>query len=142
MPDIESKEFWDLRDLAELAIECRDVLDPENEPDTYDEDERQEAREILVKLSKLASDLNEQSDATDGDSVSEALDAAMGAYGPTLLSEDYFPEYAKEFVSDCGYISDDLPELIANNIDWAGIAEDMRHDFTCISFDGGDWYIR
>lgn len=142
MPAIENKDFWDLRDLAELAEECRDVLDPENEPDTYDDEERQEAREVLVKLSKLADDLNQANDETDGDSVSEALNDAMGYYGPTLLSEDYFPEYVKEFVSDCGYIPAELPGFIANNIDWDGVAEDMKQDFTSVTFDGEDWYIR
>lgn len=139
MPSIENKDFWDLRDLAELAEECRDVLDPEMESD---EDEMQEAREVLVELSKLSGDLNQESDATDGDSVSEALNDAMGYYGPTLISEDYFPDYAEEFVTDCGYISDDMPEMIRNNIDWSGIAEDMKVDYTCVTFDGSDWYIR
>lgn len=142
MPSIENKDFWDLRDLAELAEECRDVLDPENEPDTYDDDERQEAREVLAKLSKLADDLNQANDETDGDSVAEALNDAMGYYGPTLLSESYFPDYVKEFVSDCGYIPSELPEFIANNIDWDGVADDMKQDFTSVTFDGEDWYIR
>lgn len=142
MPSIENKDFWDLRDLAELAEECRDVLDPDNEPDTYDDEERQEAVEVLAKLSGLAGDLNQSSDPLDGDSVAEALNDAMGYYGPTLISEDHFPDYAEEYVNDCGYISEDLPELIRNNIDFAGIANDMKSDFTCVTFDGSDWYIR
>lgn len=142
MPTIEYKDFWDLRDLAELAEECRDVLDPENEPDTYDDEERQEAREVLVKLSKLADDLNQESDETDGDSVAGALNEAMNQLGPTLISEDYFPEYVREFVEDCGYIPSDLPGFISNNIDWDGVAEDMKVDYTCVNFDGEDWYIR
>jgi hypothetical protein len=142
MPAIENKDFWDLRDLASLAEECRDVLDPENEPDTYDDDERQEARETLVKLSGLAADLNQENDETDGDSVSEALNDAMGYYGPTLMSEDYFPSYVQEFVTDCGYLPDNLPSFIASNIDWDGVADDMKQDFTSVTFDGEDWYIR
>lgn len=139
MPSIENKDFWDLRDLAELAEECRDILDPESEEDA---DERQEALEVLAKLSGLADDLNQSNDATDGDSVSEALNDAMGYYGPTLVSESYWEDYAQETVHDFGYISEDLPELIRNNIDWSGIAEDMKVDYTCVTFDGGDWYIR
>jgi hypothetical protein len=140
MATIENKDFWDLRDLAELAEECRDVLDPEAEG--YDDEERQEAREVLAKLSKLAEDLNQENDATDGDSVAEALNDATGYYGPTLLSEDYFPDYVKEFVSDCGYIPDNLPSFISSNIDWDGVADDMKQDFTSVTFDGEDWYIR
>lgn len=142
MPSIENKDFWDLRDLADLAEECRDVLDPDNEPDTYDDEERQEAVEVLAKLSKLADDLNQESDETDGDSVSEALNDAMGVYGPTLISEDHFPDYVQEFVTDSGYIPEDLPAFISNNIDWDGVADDMKSDYTCVSFDGEDWYIR
>lgn len=139
MPSIENKDFWDLRDLAELAEECRDILDPEMDSD---DEEMQEALEVLTKLSKLSGDLNQESDATDGDSVSEALNDAMGYYGPTLISESYWEDYAKETVIEFGYISDDMPEMIRNNIDWSGIAEDMKVDYTCVTFDGSDWYIR
>lgn len=138
MPEIESKEFWDLRDLGKLAIECGDILEDEDE----DADEKQDAREVLAKLAGLAGDLNQDCDAEDGESVRDALEAAMGWYGPTLVSEGHFTDYIKEFVTDCGYIQDDLPAFIANNIDWDGVADDCKVDYTSVTFDGEDWYIR
>ncbi len=139
MPTIENKDFWDLRDLAELARECAtEIEDPEN----YDEDERQESSETLAKLASLAEDLNQSCDAEDGESVADALDAAMNNLGPTLVSEDHFTDYIKEFVSDCGYIPSELPSFLENNIDWNGVADDLKVDYTSVTFDGEDWYIR
>jgi Antirestriction protein (ArdA) len=57
-------------------------------------------------------------------------------YGVTLIEEADFEDYCQEFVEDCGYISKDMPQLIKNNIDWSGIAEDMKQDYTEVEFRG------
>jgi hypothetical protein len=138
MPTIESKDFWDLRDLAQLATDCGDIL----EDDEEDADEKQEATETLAKLSELAGDLGHANNPEDAESVAEALEAAMNSYGPTLVSENYFTDYIREFVSDCGYIPSDIPSFLENNIDWNGVADDLKVDYTCVTFDSEDWYIR
>ena len=61
-------------------------------------------------------------------------------YGVTLIDEDDFEDYCQEFVEDCGYISKDTPQLIKNNIDWSGIADDMKQDYTEVDF-RGDTYL-
>lgn len=57
-------------------------------------------------------------------------------YGVTLISEDDFEEYCENFIDDCGYISKDTPGLIRNNIDWSGIADDMKQYYTEVEFRG------
>lgn len=139
MASIEAKDFWDLRDLADLARECGAEIE---DVESYDDDERQESTETLAKLAKLAEDLNQSCDTEDADSVAEALDAAMNNYGPTLISEDHFVDAMKQDMEDFGYISSDVPWFITNNIDWDGVADDLKSDYTSVTFDGEDYYIR
>jgi predicted nuclease with TOPRIM domain len=64
------------------------------------------------------------------------------SYGVTLIEEDDFEEYCEDFVKDCGYIRDDTPQLIQNNIDWSGIADDMKQDYLEVSFRGNNYLFR
>ena len=63
-------------------------------------------------------------------------------HGETIISKNYFEEYCKDFVKDCDYISKDTPLLIQNNIDWAGIADDMKQDYMTATYEGVDYYMR
>lgn len=63
-------------------------------------------------------------------------------YGTALIEEYEFEDYCQEFVGDCGYISKDTPQLIKNNIDWSGIADDMRQDYSEVNFRGETYLFR
>ena len=63
-------------------------------------------------------------------------------FGTTLISEYDFQEYCEEFVRDCGYLSRDTPALIENNIDWSGIADDMRIDYSEVEYQGTTYLFR
>jgi hypothetical protein len=63
-------------------------------------------------------------------------------HGETLIAEDYFEEYAKELTKDCGYIPDNLPSYIENNIDWEGVADDLKLDYTEAYFEGIAYLMR
>lgn len=62
--------------------------------------------------------------------------------GVTLIEERDFEEYCEDFMRDCGYIPRDLPSIIENNINWSGIADDMRHDYTEVEYDGRVYLFR
>jgi len=62
--------------------------------------------------------------------------------GTTLIKEYDFEEYCEEFVRDCGYLSRDTPALIENNIDWSGIADDMRIDYSEVEYQGTTYLFR
>lgn len=124
-------------DVAELATECGDILEDEDE----DADEKQDATEVLGKLAKLAEDLGQSNDGTAED-VAGQLENAMNQLGPTLVSESYFEEYIKEYVSDCGYLPSEVPWWLEQAINWSQVAETLKQDYTEVSFDGEDWYIR
>jgi hypothetical protein len=139
MATIESKDFWDLRDLAELARDCGIEIES---PEDYDAEDIQDSKDTLKALASLAEDLNQSCDEEDADSVAEALEAAMNVYGPTLISEDHFEEAMKQDVKELGYLPDEMPWWLENAIDWSQVAESLQQDYTSVSFDGADWYIR
>ena len=64
------------------------------------------------------------------------------SFGETLIDEDDFEEYCQEFIEDCGYISKDMPMIISNNIDWTGIADDMKQDYSEIEYQGNTYLYR
>lgn len=60
--------------------------------------------------------------------------------GVTLIHEDYFEAYVEELVTDCGYLSTDLPDFI--KIDWAETADNIRVDYSSVTLNGNDYWVR
>ena len=63
-------------------------------------------------------------------------------HGESIISEDYFTEYSKELCNDAGYVPDNLPTFIENNIDWSGVADDLRVDYTTTDYQGQTYLMR
>lgn len=66
-------------------------------------------------------------------------------YPVTLINSEYFTEYAKELVEDCGYISrgdkeKELPWWIS--IDWDDTANNIKVDYTTIDIEDETYYYR
>jgi hypothetical protein len=61
-------------------------------------------------------------------------------YGETLIRHDYWRTYVQELLEDCGDIPANIPHYI--EIDWQATARNIAVDYTTISFDGVDYYIR
>lgn len=62
--------------------------------------------------------------------------------GVYLIDEDDFQEYCEELVSDIGDLPKDLPSYISNNIDWSGVADDLRQDYSEVEFRGTTYLYR
>ena len=63
-------------------------------------------------------------------------------YGTTLIDEDDFTDYCEELVEDIGDLPRDLPSYIKNNIDWEGVAEDLKADYSEVDFRGTTYLYR
>jgi len=70
-------------------------------------------------------------------------------YPITLINSDYFTDYTKELVEDCGYINrpkgkgrdeDALPWWI--EVDWEQTADNVKIDYTTIDIEDGTFYYR
>lgn len=66
--------------------------------------------------------------------------AADWEYGEILIRDDYFTDYAREMLEDCGTIPRDLPSWV--EIDWEATARNVRIDYTAVDFDGVTYWIR
>lgn len=108
------------------VIDSRDIIEriEELEEEEEDFDENSEELEALKSL------------------ASEAEGCGDWGYGEALIRESYFSEYCEELCKDIGDIPKDLPYYIANNIDWDGVASDLKADYTEVDFDGVTYCIR
>ncbi len=65
-------------------------------------------------------------------------------FNETLISEDYFPKYAKEYAEDMGFINTRGFAGITwplTCIDWDVAADELKEDFTEIDYHGHTYYI-
>lgn len=63
-------------------------------------------------------------------------------YGCTLIDEYDFEIYAKDLVIDCGDLPQNLPSYIENNIDWSGVADDLKQDYSEVEYQGTKYLFR
>ena len=61
-------------------------------------------------------------------------------YPITLVSHDYFVDYAQDLVVDCGYIPNNLPSWIA--IDWEKTADAVKDDYSRVTVGTNDYWYR
>ena len=63
-------------------------------------------------------------------------------WGTGIIHEDYFEDYCKELVIDIGDLPKNLPTYIEDNIDWSGVADDLKVDYSEAEYDGDTYYFR
>jgi hypothetical protein len=106
-------------------------------PDTFEE------IEFLAEeaFTMTCEDITNEYDAIE-DFCNELESYGDFEYGEAIISENYFTEYAEELTKDCGYLPDNLPSFIADNIDWKGVADDLKVDYTEADYEGTTYYMR
>lgn len=62
-------------------------------------------------------------------------------HGETMIPVDDFEDYAKELAWDLGAIDGDAKWPL-NHIDWEAAAEALAQDYTIVSYQGDDYYVR
>ena len=120
-----------LNDFLEVFPQYEDMTDT-FEDIRLDEEEIESWRDNWQTELEVIEDINE-------------LENSVGSewsYGVTLIDEDDFQDYCEELVSDIGDLPKDLPSYISNNIDWEGIAEDLKVDYSEVEFRGTTYLFR
>ena len=117
-----SREISNSDDL----IDSRDVIERIDELEAMDEREDWEEDE-LTALRALAAEGQDY--------------AADWKYGAALIRDSYFEDYAQQTAEDLGAISRDAAWPL-NHIDWNAAAEELKIDYSSISFDGVDYWVR
>jgi hypothetical protein len=119
-----SADTLDSRDIIARIEELRGEREASGDPEQWDAENMQEATELHA-LEMLQD---------------EAEGYADWHHGEILIRDDYFTEYARELLDDCGMIPRDLPSWI--KIDWEATARNIRTDYTAVDFDGVTYWIR
>lgn len=114
-------------------IDVRDVIERYEELQSeMDDDPTDEQRDELSALDSLLNDLK----GNGGD------EQWQGDWYPiTLIRDDYFEDYAREFAEDIGAIPSDY-SWPASHIDWEAAAEALQMDYTSVEFDGVTYWFR
>lgn len=126
MNDKELKMMLNTVSAGNFVIDTRDVEALINELESDVNNLNEEDSNQLETLLKLRGEFQDYSNEWE--------------HGETLICEDYWIDYVKELCEDCGYIPKDLPHWI--DIDWESTAENVAQDYTVITFDGYDYYVR
>lgn len=142
--------YLDTRDLVEKREELKhQVLDSFLETFEHYADQVEEYDDILFDEEEVQewkdNWLDEIAEINDIERLEDEVNDYSGddfEFGVTLIEEKDFEEYCEDFMYDCGYISRDLPAIIGNNIDWSGIADDMRIDYTEVEYEGTTYLFR
>lgn len=108
----------DTRDLIEELDELIERRDDEDQTDPLDEDDVKRMAEIERVIEEI------------GDEAS---------YGVVLIPEDDFVEYAQELAEEIGAV-DESARWPARHIDWKAAADELRHDYSSVTFDGTDYF--
>lgn len=143
---INKMNIQDTRDLLEKREELKQqILDSfletfehyAEQTDTF-EDIRFEEEEIQSWKEDWSNELEQIEEIDNVESeVGREFD-----YGCTLIDEDDFEEYCEDLVKDIGDLPKNLPSYIENNIDWSGVADDIRMDYSTVDYQGTTYLYR
>lgn len=137
------EELTDERDELQNAIdeaqEERDGMDDEENAQIID------AAEGAISTAQNALMVWERDNGDELKALESLAEEAEGyaddwKYGATLVRDSYWAEYVEEMLKDCGDLPKDIPSYIV--IDWEATADNIRADYTSVSFDGIDYWVR
>ena len=104
-----------------------------------------DSRDIIERIKALEGDLLEDYEKDELANLRALTEEAEGysewAFGVTLIREDCFEDYAREFAQDIGAISNDV-DWPNTCIDWEWAARELRIDYTEVNFDGVGYLFR
>lgn len=134
--------YLDSRNLIEKREELKQqVLDSFNE--TFPQYETDDFENILFEEEEIQSWkedwLDEIAEIADIDNLEDEVSSSEWDYGITFIPEDEFEDYCQEFI---GELPANMPEYIKNNIDWAGVAFDLRVDYSELEYQGVNYLFR
>ena len=97
--------------------------------DLEDWDGFDDCGEELTKLKEFAEEVESQGVTTEWED---------GAY---FIRDTYFEDHAQEEAEDCGLL-ENCHSWPANCINWERAANELKMDYSCVEFDGIDYYVR
>ena len=139
----------DTRDLQTRLDELEALRDAVTEAETNlqnhvapaggeDDTEKEELEEALESAQDEFGE-DEQRELKELENISTSISDFR--HGETLIDKDDFEEYAQELAEDIGAI-DRNASWPLNHIDWTAAASALADDYTEVSYQGTDYYVR
>lgn len=129
-----SDDIIDSRDvierIAELESEIEEIKESVEDTDELTCDETDQIAELQAELDTLLA-LQEEAEGYASD----------WKYGEALIRDSHFKTYAQELAEDIGAIDSNAVWPL-RCIDWDQAARELQMDYTCVSFDGVDYWVR
>jgi hypothetical protein len=139
----ELDELTELRDALESAKQELDNFLSNPEPDEEDKDKWESEKESLEEAiydAESCFGTDEKEKLAELESLADEVDEWQ--YGACLVNEDYWEDYCRELCTDIGDLPKDLPAYIENNIDWVGVSQDLKADYSEIQYQGETYLYR
>lgn len=136
-------KYLDTRELEERRQELQDLKDELDEAREalkeagLTDEEIDKAEEVKERLTDAESEFGE-AEAKELEELTELLEQC---YGETLIPCSEFTEYAQELAEETGAVSD-YSAWPANCIDWEEAAEQLAMDYSTVTYQGTDYYVR
>lgn len=124
-----NQDYFDSRDMVERIEELEALEDLFLDPESSEEDKAEWTRELDNELGQLRE-------------FADSVGNPEWIHGMTFIAEHHFEDYAQELCTDLGYLTGDLPGFISSNINWEGVADDLRVDYSEYELDGNTYYAR
>ena len=153
---IDSREIIDRIDyledertaLSDKLDEAQEAFNEYNPPeDEWDSNKADELKTTIKDAQEALTEWDESDEGQELKSLTALQDDAEGysedwKHGSTLVRDTYFQDYTEELASE---ISDYNPNKVSwpmNCIDWEKAADELKQDYTCVDFDGVEYWTR
>ena len=151
-------ELEELRDAVTTCIlekaDAQEALDAhraaprceEYDEETWDEqtEELEEAvtdAETALESAQLDFGLDEQTELEELETLEDEISDFH--HGETMIPEGDFEDYAREYAEELGYMDNKAASSWPFTcIDWEQAAKELAHDYTTVSYQGEDYYVR
>ena len=133
------KRKCDLESLRDAVTEARDELAEHTEeetPDTEWAERKDELEEVLADAAEQFG-TDEEAELEELEELESEISDFM--HGETMIPKRKFKEYAYDLAHEVCEIPDGWP---CNCIDWEHAAEELEQDYTVVTYQGDDYYVR
>jgi hypothetical protein len=135
-------DLVDDRRNLEVALEEAQTALADVAPEDAEEEHMQSLQEDVLDANEALEDWDASDDATELTALQALAEEGISEWenGAALIRDSHFEEYAMQLADELGATDSEAWPL--NCIDWTKAADMLQQDYTSVSFDGVDYWVR